>query len=46
VYLSLPCVVDRGGVERYIHLDLNPKEEEGLRQSAGVLKKILGELGV
>jgi L-lactate dehydrogenase len=46
VYLSLPCIIDRGGVERYIHLDLNPKEEEGLRQSASMLKKILGELGV
>jgi L-lactate dehydrogenase len=46
VYLSLPCIVDRGGIERYINLDLAPEEAEGLRKSAGVLQGIIHQLGL
>ncbi len=46
VYLSLPAVVDRGGVERVLHLPLNEQEKEALRQSAVVLRGVLDEAGV
>jgi len=44
VYLSLPAVVDRGGVERVLHLLLNEQETEALRRSAAVLRGVLDEL--
>jgi len=44
VYLSLPSIVDRGGVERYIRLDLSDSEVEGLRNSASVLRKLIDQL--
>lgn len=45
VYLSLPCVVDRGGVEKVIYLDLSDEEVLGLRKSASVLRKMIEDLG-
>lgn len=42
VYLSLPCVVGRGGVERVIELPLDEAEQMGLRASAEVLRRTLG----
>ncbi len=44
VYLSLPAVVSRGGVERVLHLPLNEQETEALRKSAAVLRGVLDEL--
>jgi L-lactate dehydrogenase len=44
VYLSLPAVIGRGGVERVLHLPLNEQETDQLRQSAAVLRDVLGEL--
>ena len=44
VYLSLPAVVGRGGVERVLHLPLNEHEMEALRKSAMVLRGVLDEL--
>lgn len=44
VYLSLPCVVGRGGVERVIELPLDEAEQAGLRASANVLRGTLEEL--
>lgn len=44
VCLSLPSVVDLGGVERIIHLDLSPDEIKGLRNSADLLKEIVNQL--
>ncbi len=46
VCLSLPSVVDLGGVERVIHLDLSPEEIEGLRKSADLLKQVLDQLNI
>ncbi len=45
VYLSLPSIVDRGGLEHIIRLDLAEEEIKGLQNSAAVLKKITRELG-
>ena len=39
VYLSLPCVVGRGGVERVIEIPLDEREREGLRASADILRR-------
>ena len=44
IYLSLPCVVGRGGVERVIELPLDAGEQAGLRDSAEVLRRTLGRL--
>jgi L-lactate dehydrogenase len=46
VYLSLPSVIDRGGLERVLHLDLAPSEILGLQNSAAVLKQMIRELGL
>jgi L-lactate dehydrogenase len=45
VYLSLPTIVDAGGVERILRLDLASDEILGLRNSANVLKKLIHDLG-
>jgi L-lactate dehydrogenase len=39
VYLSLPCVVGRGGVERVIEIPLDDRERAGLRASADILRR-------
>jgi L-lactate dehydrogenase len=44
VYLSLPSVVGREGVEHVLHLPLNEQETEALRKSAAVLRGVLDEL--
>jgi L-lactate dehydrogenase len=44
VCLSLPSLVDRGGVERVIRLELNDREMEGLRRSANVLRQTIQNL--
>jgi L-lactate dehydrogenase len=38
VCLSLPTVIDRGGVEKILRLELSPQEVEKLRHSAEVLQ--------
>jgi L-lactate dehydrogenase len=45
VYLSLPCVVGREGVERVIEIPLDEEELAGLRASASVLKRTLAQVG-
>lgn len=39
VYLSLPCVIGRGGVERVIEIPLDEAELAGLRASAETLRR-------
>lgn len=46
IYLSLPCIVDRGGNERILRLELDNKEIDGLRNSANVLKDYLSKLSI
>lgn len=45
VFLSLPTVIDRAGVERILRLKLDEKEEEGLRNSAQVLQNLARKMG-
>ena len=44
VYLSLPTVIDRGGVEGLLRLQLEEMEIVGLRRSADVLKSTIAQL--
>ena len=44
VFLSLPAIVGRAGVERVLHLPLAADELEGLRRSAAVLRDVLSSL--
>jgi len=44
VYLSLPAVIGRGGVERLVRLPLSDEEKRALRQSAQTLRDVLDEL--
>ncbi len=46
VCLSLPTIVDRGGAEKVLRLELNDKELDGLRKSAEVLKQNIQTLGL
>ena len=44
VYLSLPAVVGRVGVERILHLPLDNTETMALRRSAAILREALDQL--
>ena len=44
VCFSLPTVIDRGGVEKVLRLQLSPEEIEKLRHSADVLKATIRSL--
>ncbi|MEJ2208718.1 MAG: L-lactate dehydrogenase [Anaerolineae bacterium] len=44
VYLSLPAVIGRAGVEQILHLPLSPDETQRLQDSAGVLRGVLDDL--
>ena len=44
VYLSLPTVVHRQGVERVLRIDLSVAEFDGLRESARVLRETIASL--
>jgi L-lactate dehydrogenase len=46
VYLSIPCVVGRGGVERIVELPLDDAELAALRHSAEVLRRTRADTGV
>jgi len=40
VYLGMPCVVGKNGVERVIELDLDAGEREGMQASAKLLREM------
>ncbi len=44
ICLSVPCIVNRQGIQRIIEGELRPAELDGLTQSANILKKTLHEL--
>jgi L-lactate dehydrogenase len=44
VCLSLPTVIDRGGIQRVLRLDLDSTETGNLRRSADVLQKTIASL--
>jgi L-lactate dehydrogenase len=46
VCFSLPTVVDRGGIQKVLRLELNETEVTSLRQSAAMLKQTITALGV
>ena len=46
VYLSLPAIVGRRGVERTLRLGLSAEEASSLRRSAGLLRETIGAIGL
>jgi L-lactate dehydrogenase len=46
VYLSLPAVVARQGVQDVLHLSLSEEETKALRHSAAILRGFLDQLNV
>jgi L-lactate dehydrogenase len=46
VCLSLPTIIDRGGVEKVLNLDLDAEELAGLQHSASILTEIIGQLNL
>lgn len=44
VCLSLPTILNRSGIEKVLHLELNAEEEAGLKQSADVLQKTIASI--
>jgi L-lactate dehydrogenase len=44
VAISVPTVVGRGGAERTLEVELWPKEMQGLKRSAAVLRETLGQV--
>ena len=45
VALSMPCIVGAGGIESHVPYPLNEEEYGALRNSANVIKNVLGENG-
>jgi len=46
VYLSLPSVINKEGVREVLKIELNPQEQEELKNSAEVIKKVIKEAGL
>src|SRR5438270_5403508 len=46
VCLSLPTVVNRGGIEKVLRVELSEKEISSLQHSAGVLQQTISKLGL
>jgi L-lactate dehydrogenase len=46
VYLSLPAIVNRNGVRQVLNIKLNQEEEQALKNSASVIKKVIKEVGL
>lgn len=44
VYLSLPAVIGRQGIERLLHPQLSEKEQEAFRYSASVVKRVIEQI--
>ena len=44
VFLSLPAVIGRKGVERVLHPGLSDKEQQAFRHSASVVKQVIKEV--
>lgn len=44
LYVGLPCVIGRGGVERILELDLTPQEQEAFEHSAGAVKALMTDV--
>lgn len=44
IYLNLPCVIGRGGIEKVIKLPLEREERKALQDSAKLLKNVIAKL--
>ncbi|MHA2226269.1 MAG: L-lactate dehydrogenase [Candidatus Hodarchaeales archaeon] len=46
VYLSLPSIVGKTGVKKVLEIELSPNEQEMLKNSANVIKKVIKSVGL
>ena len=46
VYMSLPAMVNKQGVGKILKIELDDKEAEQLKKSAGIIKSVIKELGL
>lgn len=46
VYLSLPAIITRNGIDRVVPIGLNDEESRALQESAGILRQHLQTLGL
>ena len=44
IYLGVPVILGKNGIEKIIELDLNADEMELLKNSAGAVKEVMGVL--
>ncbi len=45
IFMSVPCVIGGGGVERILDVDLEPEEQAALGRSAESIRKVINALG-
>ena len=46
VCLSLPCIVNKDGVKKFLKLDLSAEEQEQLRKSADAIKNVIKAMNI
>ena len=44
LYLGVPVVLGKNGIEKIVELDLNAEEQELLKNSAGAVREVMGVL--
>jgi len=44
IYLGLPVIMGKNGVEKILEIELTPREREALHQSAGRVKELIAIL--
>jgi L-lactate dehydrogenase len=44
VFLSIPAIIDAGGVERILHLNLDENESQGLLRCAQLLRNVIDQI--
>jgi malate/lactate dehydrogenase len=44
--MSIPSVLNHNGIQRHLFMELSDDEIEMFRHSGGVLKDVIGQLGV
>jgi L-lactate dehydrogenase len=46
VCLSVPCIVNRKGIDAVLDVPLSPEEQDGLRHSGDTVREVVRSLGL
>ena len=46
IYMGVPCILGRGGLEKIMEIDLTPEERAALQKSAAAVKNTLSQLNL